>query len=119
MCADRERQLVDRYDAHAAAYRELWAPILRLGSLELLRELNGRQAKRVIDVGAGVGALWRDVRSAFPDASVVGLDRSAGMLRLAPPEMPRLIADARTLPVAPESVDVVLCLFMLFHLDDP
>ena len=46
---------------------------------------------RAVDVGAGVGALWPDVRSAFPDARVLGVDRSAGMLRLAPAATPREI----------------------------
>jgi ubiquinone/menaquinone biosynthesis C-methylase UbiE len=116
---NRDRALVDRYDAHAAAYQELWAPTLRLASLQLLGELTGRQITRVIDVGAGVGALWSDVRSAFPQAWVLGLDRSPGMLRCAPPPMVRAVADARMLPVAGGRVDLVLCLFMLFHLDEP
>jgi len=27
---ERDQKLVERYDAHAAAYQELWAPTLRL-----------------------------------------------------------------------------------------
>ena len=74
---------------------------------------------RAVDVGAGVGALWPDVRSAFPDARVLGVDRSAGMLRLAPAATPRVVADARALPLQSGQMDLALFLFMLFHLDDP
>src|SRR6266550_2527324 len=108
MANERDRKLVERYDAHASAYRELWAPTLRLASLPLLRELAGRPVRRAIDVGTGVGALWPDLGAAFPDARVFGLDRSPGMLQIAPTEMARVIADARTLPLASASVDLAL-----------
>jgi hypothetical protein len=42
MANERDRTLVERYDAHASAYRELWAPTLRLASVPLLRELTGK-----------------------------------------------------------------------------
>ena len=38
---ERERNLVERYDAHASAYQTLWAPTLRLASVRLLPELAG------------------------------------------------------------------------------
>ena len=119
MADERDRQLVERYDAHAAAYQELWAPTLRLASVRLLRELAGRPVRRAIDVGTGVGALWIDLRTAFPGAFLLGLDRSPGMLRIAPPEMARAVADARALPLPSASVDLALLVFMLFHLADP
>src|ERR1700730_4140409 len=116
---DRDRKLVERYDAHAVAYQELWAPTLRLASVHLLSELAGRPIRRVIDVGTGVGALWSNLRTAFPEAFLLGVDRSAGMLRLAPSEMARAVADARALPLPSASVDLALLIFMLFHLADP
>jgi ubiquinone/menaquinone biosynthesis C-methylase UbiE len=116
---ERDQKLVERYDAHAAAYQELWAPTLRLASVRLLRELAGKRVRQMIDVGAGVGALWSDLRAAFPAAFLLGFDRSPGMLQIAPPEMARVVADARALPLASASVDVALLVFMLFHLSDP
>jgi ubiquinone/menaquinone biosynthesis C-methylase UbiE len=56
---------------------------------------------------------------ALPHAFVVGLDRSRGMLGLAPPQMPRVVANARVLPLESASVDLALLVFMLFHLSDP
>jgi len=116
---ERDRRIVERYDANASAYRALWAPTLRLASTRLLRELSSAHVARAIDVGAGVGALWPDFHAAFPNALLLGVDRSSGMLHLAPPEMRRVMADARTLPLASGQMDLALLLFMLFHLDDP
>jgi len=116
---ERDQKLVERYDAHAAAYQELWAPTLRLASVRLLPELAGKRVHHIIDVGAGVGALWSDLRAAFPSGFLLGFDRSPGMLQIAPPEMARVVADARALPLASASVDVALLVFMLFHLSEP
>jgi ubiquinone/menaquinone biosynthesis C-methylase UbiE len=116
---ERDRTLVERYDAHAAAYQDLWAPTLRLASVRLFRGLTGKPVRRAVDIGTGVGVLWGDLRRAFPDAFLVGLDRSAGMLGLAPPQMARVVANARALPLESASVDLALLVFMLFHLPDP
>ena len=119
MESDRDRRLVERYDANAPAYQQLWAPTLRLASIGLLRGLSDPRIGRVVEVGAGVGTLWPDLRAAFPEARIFGIDRSSGMLRLAPAGMLRVMADARSLPLAPGQTDLALYLFMLFHLDDP
>lgn len=111
--------LTDRYDREARAYRELWAPILRTGALVLVRELAGARVQRVLDVGTGVGSLLPDLNAAFPEAVVLGIDRSHGMLSLAQGRVPRAVMDARQLALPPESVDRVLMVFMLFHLERP
>jgi ubiquinone/menaquinone biosynthesis C-methylase UbiE len=113
------QKLADRYDREAHAYRELWAPVLRKAGRVLLRDLAGARARRVLDVGSGTGALVPDLREAFPDALVLGVDRSRGMLSLAPAGTDRAVMDAGQLAVASDSVDLVLLVFMLFHLDRP
>lgn len=117
--ADPAAMLTARYDRDAASYRDLWAPILRTAALPLLREVQGEGVARVLDVGTGVGALLPDLSAAFPGAFVAGVDRSSGMLDLAPRHFGRAIMDARELGIAPGSVDRVFLLFMLFHLEDP
>ena len=73
----------------------------------------------MVDVGTGVGTLLPDLASMFPDAVIAGVDRSRGMLALAPRHFGRSLMDARQLGLRSASVDRVLLVFMLFHLDDP
>jgi ubiquinone/menaquinone biosynthesis C-methylase UbiE len=117
-------QLAERYNQAAATYRDLWAPVLRIAGRRLIRELVSTQtapAGLIVDVGTGVGALMPDILTAFPGACVLGIDRSPGMLALAPrdPGMLHAVADARHLPLASGSADLVLLVFMLFHLQQP
>lgn len=116
---DAARKLTERYDREARDYRDLWAPILRQAALPLVRKLAGAGAERVLDVGTGVGTLLQDLVESFPGALVYGVDRSFGMLSLAPSEIPRALMDAGRLGLATGSMDRVLMVFMLFHLDDP
>ncbi len=119
MPQDPAAAVSQRYDRDAAAHRELWAPLLRRAGRGLLRELAGTPARRVLDVGTGVGARLPDLRAAFRPTLVVGVDRSRGMLALAPRDDPLLVMDATRLALGPESVDLVLLSFVLFHLEAP
>jgi ubiquinone/menaquinone biosynthesis C-methylase UbiE len=112
-------QLTERYDREATLYRELWAPILHVAASEFLRQCASSSARHVLDVGAGVGMLLPELRAAFPVAQVIGIDRSHGMLRLAPAGFARAVMDATRLGIPPASADLVLFAFMLFHLEKP
>lgn len=112
-------ELAARYDATAQAYRTWWAPVLVRAAGAILPELPLEAAARIIDIGTGVGSLYSMLREAAPGAQIIGLDRSAGMLSLAPPRMQRAIGDARWLPLASHSADIALMFFVLFHVERP
>ncbi len=108
-----------RYSEDAAAYLEHWAPLLRALGARLLDGMALADARRVLDLGAGVGFLLPEIRARAPRALVVGADRAPGMIALASPEFPRLVADASRLGLADGAFDAVSMAFMLFHLPEP
>jgi SAM-dependent methyltransferase len=116
---DLVRALASRYSSDAEAYRELWAPELLPMARRLLELVAPAEARRILDLGAGVGALFADERAAAPEATIVLADRAEGMIRLAPGDTPRVLLDARALPFARASFDRVLMAFMLFHVPEP
>ena len=82
----------------------------------LAEELVGLDARRILDIGCGEGAL----RSALPAtwrARLVGVDASATMLAAHPP--PVVQADAAALPFAAGAFDVAVAVNVLDHLPAP
>ena len=114
----RVEALARRYSSDADVYRELWAPELLPMARRLLRAgLSG--TARLLDLGAGVGALYADERALLPRATIVLADRAEGMIRLAASETPRVILDARALPFGDAAFDGLLMAFVLFHVPEP
>jgi demethylmenaquinone methyltransferase/2-methoxy-6-polyprenyl-1,4-benzoquinol methylase len=72
-----------------------------------------------VDVACGTGALTRDLQALAPEAQVVGMDFSHGMLARAEPGLRLAAADALALPLADASVDVVTIAFGLRNLPEP
>ena len=109
------------YAEGADAYDEVWSPVILPPAQKVIRTLELRAAQRVLDVGAGTGALTEALRSAAPDALVVSIDAAAGMLRYAHDRRLAIavLGDAAAVPIASASVDAVLLAYVLFHLPDP
>ncbi len=83
----------------------------------VLERCRGVQPSVVLDLGCGTGQLTRRLIERFPDATVIGVDLSEGMLDAAAARTAEIgagasalvRADAHHLPFAPASVDVVVC----------
>lgn len=101
------------YDAIATLQHQVEAQLL--DRLDLLKA----PPQRILDVGAGPGRASAAMRKRFPKAEVVALDLALPMLREAKARagwwkpFRRVCADARALPLADASVDLLfssLCL---------
>jgi len=88
-----------------------------------------RPSQRVLDVGTGTGIVALEAaRRVRPDGSVLGIDLSDGMLRVAKSKAARMDLsacvqfrkmDAEALELEANSFDVVVSLFALLHFPDP
>lgn len=77
--------------------------------------------RRILDAGCGEGFAMRAVLAGLPGA-VVGLDGSPGALQVAGQLNPGhgfTAGDLYTLPFAAASCDLVVCMEVLEHLDEP
>ncbi len=107
------------YDAAAVLQHEVEQRLL-----ESLEYLGDRQPRVVIDVGSGPGRASAVMRKRWPKAQVLALDLSLPMLREARQRsgwwkpFGRVCADARALPLAEGSVDVLFSNLCLQWVDD-
>lgn len=113
--------LAQRYSERADAYDRLWSPAIRPFGERLISALPVARAQQVIDVGTGAGALLPALERAAPNATIVGVDNSEGMLRLARSRHPgRLeLMNVEELTFGDACFDVAVAAFVLFHLPHP
>jgi len=113
--------LAERYSQRAEAYDKFWSPVIRPAGERLISQLPMKAATSIIDVGTGAGALLPAIRQAAPSATVLGVDRSDGMLRLARERHVGWLAlmDVQKLALDANRFDVAVVAFVLFHLPTP
>jgi len=122
----RSQDVGKLYDQLAPSYdrfRQLW---IRLAGGEaeqaMLDDLRGVLAPgaRVLDAGAGSGALSRQVLALEPGVELTMVDLSAGMLaQAADIEARRVRGDVVDLPFEDETFDIVVCAWVIETVDDP
>jgi ubiquinone/menaquinone biosynthesis C-methylase UbiE len=116
-------------DAEAAAYDELdrkWGDILFQGFAEAALRMGVRQG-RVLDVGTGSGRIAIRLARLNPALQIEGIDLSNSMLELARTNATRAgvanvhfsLGDAKQIPFADGTFDLVICHQLLHQLPDP
>jgi ubiquinone/menaquinone biosynthesis C-methylase UbiE len=102
---DRWSAVYDRPRFQDATYRPVHDAVLEL--------LVAARPATIVDLGCGTGQLTLRLTERFPDARIIGIDYSAGMMRQAADRVEGdaiiLQADAHHLPLRPGSADVVVC----------
>ena len=112
------------YDAIAHLYdepRRDHAPDRLLEEFLAQRRAGLAPDVRVLDVGCGTGKQLASNRARFGKMTMVGVDRSAGMLRIArarEPEVAWILGDAHALPVGSGTVDYATNQFSYPHIRD-
>lgn len=103
------------YDAKAAEFARNWdrLPAREHDPVDLLLDVL-RPRARILDAGAGSGRDLERLRAAGHDG--IGVDRSAGLARLAAMRAPMVLGDLRRLPLADGCMDAVLASASLLHL---
>lgn len=117
--ANDVRRLARCYSGEAEVYKRLWAPVLYPFGLRLVRALPMGQARRVLEIGTGIGLLLPEIQKAAPASVVVGVDIAEGMLKLAPRSCLPAVMDASQLALQSDQFDAALLPFVLFHLPQP
>jgi len=111
--AEVEKKAVAASFSRAAAAYDSVAQLQRDVGERLLGYLDAwpGEPERVLDLGCGTGHFGAALKARYPDAQHLGLDLAAGMVDFARSrgavDCDWLVADAESLPLASESVDLV------------
>ena len=121
---------ITTYDGVATAYdgfAQIWDQHIAVGAMARCNQLLAHHITPgvvVLDAGAGTGERTQAILGFGQPQTVVALDASAGMLRVASsknsdPRVQFLRGDVRHVPFADNTFDVVVCTWVIEILDDP
>lgn len=109
------------YDSVAEDYDRLWGPRFEIAAGHLLELAAPTPGSRLLDVGAGTGAVASALGDRQDGLAIVGCDLSRPMLEKGRRRMPNLravVADATSLPFRDGSFDLVTANCVLSHVSD-
>lgn len=109
------------YDRIAASYEALWTPRFVTVARHLLDLAPPREGSRILDLGAGTGAVARALGEALPAVNrMVSCDLSFAMLSQArfPPPFCAVLGNMLCLPLRAGAFDLVTANCVLSHVDD-
>jgi demethylmenaquinone methyltransferase/2-methoxy-6-polyprenyl-1,4-benzoquinol methylase len=116
MMVARKLELQRRYDLTAHMYDQRYEEIQRRKYAAVLASIP--RARRILDLGCGTGILLKMLSKRCE--VVVGVDASAGMLKLARRHATTLVqADADHLPFADGAFDAAVSVTLLQNMPDP
>lgn len=122
-----DRRSIRRAFSRAAGVYARHARVQATVAERLLERLDGLkfEPQRILDLGAGPGHQARALAERFPAARVVAMDAALPMMTAAGRQrgrfrkrFERVVADARELPLARASVDLLYSSLMLQWIDD-
>lgn len=92
-------------------------------TLALIAEaVTNEQSPTILDLGCGQGHITQAIKTAFPRATVSGLDKSVSAIRYANENfcgIEFVVGDAMDAPYVDEQFDVVVCNNLYEHVPDP
>ena len=115
------------YDAAATLQHDVEARLLESLAYYEARAQGDKLPQVVVDLGCGPARAAAAMRERWPQARVLAIDHALAMLQQAKrprswwprrPAVDRICADARALPLADASVDVLFCNLCLQWVDD-
>lgn len=110
-----DKRLVAASFSRAAGRYDAYAGLQRTVANRLLASVDRhRPVRRILDLGSGTGYSSESLLALFPDVQLISLDIAPGMLsharqnrRSAPGQSHYICADAESLPLADNSIDLI------------
>lgn len=109
------------YNSIALRYDDIWGDRFEEAARHIWAYIPHSAGATVLDIGTGTGVVPRALGARINELTVIGCDRSAGMLskaRTQTPMLRSLAADAEDLPFRQSVFDVVTASFVMSHLQD-
>jgi len=126
MVTPSKRNALSRFQRWSPTYERSWLQPrffepAQQAVLEVMEHHIPTRPNAVLDVGCGTGRLLQSIHERWPDADLMGIDPTPGMVERArqlTPSATFALGFAEALPLSDASVDVVVSTFAFHHWSD-